>query len=316
MGIKGIFRNVHPFQQLVYALFIALASLLAVMIVGMLMALPFLAGHDWSLLMNGNLYSDPDAVPLLKYLQLLQSFGLFIIPPFVFAYLFSDHVARALRINKKPGSKGILLSIAMVWFASPLINELGMWNASIELPPFLSGLEEWMKEKEAAAEELTNLFIETKTIGGLLFNIVLIGIIPGVGEELLFRGVIQKIFAKWTRSSHWAIWLTAALFSALHLQFYGFFPRMLLGAMFGYMLVWSGNLWLPILAHFINNATAVVAYYLYERQLIPVDPDELGTGSEYGFAIIISMAAIVGAGYLLWRTGKGTESEREHRLQE
>ncbi len=316
MSIKGIFRNLHPFQQLVFILFISLASLLVVMIVGMLLALPFLVGHDWSKLMNGNLYNDPDALHLLKYLQLLQSLGLFILPPFVFAYLFSDKVGQALKIDKKPGFSEILLSVAMVWFASPLINELGIWNAEIELPKFLSGLEEWMKEKEAAAEELTNLFIETGTVGGLLFNIVLIGIIPGVGEELLFRGVIQKIVSRWTRSPHWGIWLTAALFSALHLQFYGFFPRMLLGAMFGYMLVWSGNLWMPILAHFLNNTTAVVAYYLYDRQVINVDPDELGTGSEFGVVVIISTIAVVASGYLLWRLGKRKESEREYRLQE
>jgi len=316
MRIKGIFHNLHPFQQLVFILFISLASLLVVMIVGMVMALPFLVSHDWSLLLNGNLYNDPDAVHLLKYLQLLQSVGLFIIPPFVFAYLFSDQVKNTLHIDKKPGVAGIVLSTAMVWFASPLINQLGIWNAGIELPQFLSGIEEWMKEKEAAAEELTNLFIETGTFGGLLFNIVMIGIIPGVGEELLFRGVIQKIFTQWTRSPHWAIWLTAALFSALHLQFYGFFPRMLLGGMFGYMLAWSGNLWLPILAHFINNSTAVIAYYLYDRQLIKIDPDELGTGSEFGFAVCISVAVIAGAGYLLWKQGKRKGSEREYRLQE
>jgi membrane protease YdiL (CAAX protease family) len=125
----------------------------------------------------------------------------------------------------------------------------------------------------------------------------MIGIIPAIGEELLFRGVIQRIFTEWTKNIHWGIWISAILFSALHLQFYGFVPRAILGAIFGYLLVWSGNLWLPVLAHFINNTVAVIAYYFYGEGILSVDPDKIGTNSEYHIAIIISFLLMV---WLFW----------------
>ena len=96
-------------------------------------------------------------------------------------------------------------------------------------------------------------------------------IIPAIGEEVLFRGIIQrKIFHK-IGDMHISIWLTAILFSAIHLQFLGFFPRVILGAMFGYMYAWSRNLWTPIFAHFVNNATTLLMVYLSNQQLIAVD---------------------------------------------
>jgi hypothetical protein len=97
--------------------------------------------------------------------------------------------------------------------------------------------------------------------------------LPAIGEELLFRGVLQKLIQKMTGSSHWAIWITATLFSALHLQFFGFLPRLLLGALFGYLLEWTGTLWLPILAHFINNASGVIVFFITGEGLESDKPD-------------------------------------------
>jgi hypothetical protein len=129
----------------------------------------------------------------------------------------------------------------------------------------------------------------------------MIGIIPAVGEELLFRGIIQRVLIQWTRNKHLGVWIAAILFSALHFQFYGFVPRALLGVMFGYMLIISGNLWLPVIAHFINNTVAVIAYYMYDIGTIEVDPDTLGTNSAYGIAGIISLLAVITLFILLKR---------------
>jgi membrane protease YdiL (CAAX protease family) len=121
----------------------------------------------------------------------------------------------------------------------------------------------------------------------------MIAFLPSIGEELLFRGVIQRIFTNWTRNYHWGIWISALLFSALHMQFYGFIPRMFLGVLFGYLLVWSGSMWLPIIAHFINNAVAVVAMYLIDKELLSPEIEEIGTTSDSYYMAAVSLLLIV-----------------------
>src|SRR5690606_2422366 len=116
----------------------------------------------------------------------------------------------------------------------------------------------WMKVQELQMEKITEKILQVTSFSGLLLNLLVIAIIPAIGEELLFRGCLQPVFHRWTKNIHIAIWITAIIFSAIHVQFYGFIPRMLMGAVFGYMLYWGRSIWLPIIAHFINNATAVI----------------------------------------------------------
>ena len=140
-----------------------------------------------------------------------------------------------------------------------------------------------MKASEEQAAALTEAFLKMSTPGELIFNLFMIALIPAIGEELLFRGIVQNIFSRWLKNNHAAVWFTAILFSAMHMQFYGFIPRLMLGAMLGYLLVWSGNLWWPIIAHFVNNAAAVIFSYLFQNKFIDLDPDTIGScpGSRY-----------------------------------
>ena len=69
----------------------------------------------------------------------------------------------------------------------------------MKLPEFMSGLENWMRTMEDAATVLVEKFMKVESIPGLLFNIFMIAIIPALGEELMFRGVIQRIFSNWTK---------------------------------------------------------------------------------------------------------------------
>ena len=130
----------------------------------------------------------------------------------------------------------------------------------------------------------------------------MIAILPALGEELMFRGVIQRILTNWTKNYHWGIWITAFLFSAMHMQFYGFLPRMALGAMFGYLLVWTGTMWVPILAHFVNNAMGVLGYYFIGKGVISKDVEEWGTGTEQLPLAIFSIAIV---GFLLFLIYRG-----------
>jgi len=155
------------------------------------------------------------------------------------------------------------------------------------------GIETWMKNAEEQAGELTEAFLKVETVGGLLFNIFMIAFLPAIGEELLFRGVIQRIFTRWTQNVHWGIWISAILFSALHMQFYGFIPRMLLGVLFGYLLVWSGSMWLPIIAHFINNGVAVVIMYLVDKELLNPELEVIGSTSDSYYLAAVSLVLVI-----------------------
>ena len=202
-----------------------------------------------------------DGLVGMKWLQLLQSVATFLLPALAGAYLWSNTPMQWLHLNSKPSWQEASAAVVIMLLAIPGINLLSAWNQQMVLPQWMSGIEQWMRMQEDAAAQLTEQFLRVDTVGGLLVNIGLMALLPAVGEELTFRGVVQGMF---TRNRHVAIWATAAIFSFVHMQFYGFLPRMLLGAMFGYMLWWTGSLWVPMLMHFVNNCAAVVvAFWAY-----------------------------------------------------
>jgi len=215
-------------------------------------------------------------INFMKYFQTIISLGTFVLPPFIIAYIFKGEIAKYLSLNKNPYLFSILLVAITMILAIPFINFLAEWNSTLSFPEYFADIEKFMKTAEEDAEKLTLAFLKANNIGTLLINLFVIALIPAVGEELLFRGVFQKIISDWTRNAHIGIWVAAFLFSAMHFQFYGFVPRMLMGAFFGYLLVWSKNIWLPIAAHFVNNAFAVIAYYLMDKSVIGNGAETMG----------------------------------------
>ncbi len=296
-----------PFPQLMFSGFVILVSFLLFLLLSMILAIP-LFGLDsmMSIPTIGDL-SDPESIRVLKYFQVVQSIGLFIVPPIILAWLFHGRIVEYLYLKRNTTSTSIFLVAVLVFISLPSINFIGEWNTRMEFPEFLAGLERWMKNAEENAAELTEAFLNVETTGGLLFNLFMIAFLPAIGEELLFRGVIQRIFTNWTRNHHWGIWISAILFSALHIQFYGFVPRMLLGVLFGYLLVWSGSMWLPIVAHFFNNGFAVVAMYLVDKNVLNPAVEEIGatTGSRY--AAILSLALVFLLMFLIKKENRGNE---------
>jgi membrane protease YdiL (CAAX protease family) len=198
---------------------------------------------------------------IFKYLQATQGIALFIIPSFILSFMMTKGPGNWLLIRNIPNAITILLVICLAVLLIPVISITGQFNSKMELPRWLSGLENWMRNKEDTAYYLTGVLLEAKSIWILLVNLFVMVILPALGEELLFRGVIQQIFQKMFKSGHSAIWITAILFSAIHLQFYGFLPRLILGLVFGYLFYWGGSIWLPVTAHFVNNAIPVISSY-------------------------------------------------------
>ena len=254
-----------------------------------------------------------DGLVGMKWLQLLQSVATFLLPALAGAYLWSNTPMQWLHLDSKPSWQEALAAVVVMLLAIPGINLLSAWNQQMVLPEWMSGIEQWMRMQEDAAAQLTEQFLRVDTVGGLLVNIGLMALLPAVGEELTFRGVVQGMF---TRNKHVAIWATAAIFSFVHFQFYGFLPRMLLGAMFGYMLWWTGSLWAPMLMHFVNNCAAVVVAYLAYNHLEEGRAEMLDTiGTEDTillgvFSICIVLIMMVMYGYF-YSHGKILTNEKD-----
>jgi len=226
---------------------------------------------------------------------------LFVVPPFILALLYHGNISEYLLIDRSAPGVSYLLAAVSLLFIVPFINYLGALNSQMSFPESLSGIENWMRTMEDTAEGMVEKFMKVESISGLLFNIFMIAVIPAIGEELMFRGVIQRILTNLTKNKHWGIWIAAFLFSAMHMQFYGLLPRMALGAMFGYLLVWTGTMWVPILAHFVNNTMGVMGYYLINKGVISKDVEEWGSGTEQLPLVIFSMTIVGFLLYLIWR---------------
>jgi len=260
-----------------------------------------------------NNYSDPTTISMVKVIQTVSAIGTFIIPAFLLAYFFDEHPAEYLSINRRPNISSAFLVILVILASLPLINYLGELNERMSLPSFFSELEKWMKEMEDSAAGLTKSFLDMHSVSDMLYMVFMIALLPALGEELLFRGILQRLFSEWTRNIHAGIWISAVLFSAMHMQFYGFIPRMMLGALLGYLLAWSGSLWLPVIAHFINNASAVVLTYLFSKNIIELDADKIGTGDEMN-VVWISVVVVAFLLLLIYRIEKNRRLENHDTL--
>lgn len=245
------------------------------------------------------LFEQPLSVNALKWIQFAQSAAMFLLPPLCMAYLWSQEPMKWLKVDKFQSFKVSVCAVLLMLVALPAINLLSHLNQQITLPAFLEPLEQWMKTSEESANALTEQFLSVTTFGGLIINLLLMALLPAVAEELTFRGVLQRLFQPSTMlqnsTPHLAIWCSAILFSAIHLQFYGFIPRMLMGALFGYMLIWTGSLWVPILMHFTNNAMAVILYFVAQRADWDMEKvDAIGTCDTLWLGIVSMVMTIIG----------------------
>lgn len=206
----------------------------------------------------------------LKGMLLISSITTFILPAWILYRSESGIHPYFERINKVSSLQYLFVFAAMLCFI-PMMSLLAYWNESMQLPDSLQGVQQWMRASEDSAAVMTKQIVEESTWGGLLINLIILAVVPAVGEEMVFRGCLQNIFGRWIWNKHVVIWLVAIIFSAFHMQFFGFIPRMLLGAFFGYLYVWSRNIYLPIFGHFINNASATITAFYYTRKGIPFE---------------------------------------------
>lgn len=248
-----------------------------------------------------NLDFTDHSVLLATYIgQVLGSVVTFIMPALIFTALVTKNRMEYLNFNH--GSKFIVFVLAAVLmvFANPMIDFMADLNSKIPFPDIIKRLEE-------AAQKEQDAFLANQ--GWLRFsaNVIMIGLLAAFCEELFFRAVLQKIMIKWTKSVHWGVWITAIIFSAVHLEFYGFIPRMFMGVYLGYLFVWTRSIWVPMLAHFINNSL-VVAVIFFKPEMMNSDKINIGSGSQI-IDLLSSIAIVTVALFLIYRLRDKTPVE-------
>lgn len=230
----------------------------------------------------------------IRISTVIQDCVIFILPAIVSALLISPYPARFLGIDKVFDIRMLILALLAMIVSIPAMNSLVAFNESLTLPDSLSWIENLMRNAEEQAQESVKILLGRHTIGSLIVNVLIVGVLAGLSEEIFFRGALQRILLSGRMNVHLAIWLTAFIFSAFHLQFFGFLPRLLLGAYFGYLFYWSRSLWLAVIMHTFNNS--IVVYSMWKANGVEVTSENesinnLGVGSPV--LIIASIILIV-----------------------
>lgn len=270
--MKGLLAHRPPLNQLLTLVGVSLASFFVIGMVGTIV-LQEITGVSLERLSNVSpeTISSPGMLTFLRGMQFVQFLGLFVLPTWVCARLFSYHPNRLIGLQAPNLHAFWFWGILIMIISLPFIQFIGDLNQQI---PFPGGLKEWMDEKEKSAESMVKSLLSAQSLKDLVLNIFFVAALAGIGEELLFRGLIQRLLSR--RYGRWAgILIAAALFSAMHLQFYGFFPRFLLGIVLGVLFAYSGSLWVAILAHFFYDAMLITAAYanpalLHSESIIPI----------------------------------------------
>ena len=272
-----ILESLTPFTRILFSVLLVITSFAITFLLGLMLAKPLFGAGILDIMNSLSDYGSPDSLRLLQYFQVIQSFGLFILPALFAGYFFGNSSLKYLFLNKPSKWPSYLLTLLLILASLPMINWMISVNDMMKLPDALRGIEDWMRATEAEAAKLTEAFMAMPTMGSFLFNMVMIAILPAIGEEIMFRGLIQRLLKEWLGNIHIAIFISALLFSAMHMQFYGFLPRMVLGMVFGYLFYWTGSLWIPIFAHFLQNGMVVVVTYLGQRGIIGGDYENFGS---------------------------------------
>ena len=295
MPKNALLAGLRPAEKFLFSVVILFILGLAFQFLGAFLA-AWIYGFRVSEVLALGAYDDANYVAALKLIQMLGSVGTFIIPAFLFSYLFEGQLFSYYKFRNPTGTVPMLLVILMMISVIPFINYMAEINLKMEIP--IRALDQLLRTLESTAEEMMVAFTATKSISGLLVNLLMIGVIAAVGEELIFRGLMQRLMTQMLKNPHVAILITALLFSAFHFQFFSFLPRFVLGLILGYLMYYGQSIWYPILAHFVNNAMGVIYYYFNSRGSADDMLEEIGTSTLIPVAAVISLALFLLCGAL------------------
>lgn len=279
-------ERMSGWKQLGYFVLLVLGSLIAVnLFLG-------LAAVVITLTTGGDVGILSSRTPLL-IMQFVSQLFIFFLPCYLYLRIQKKPIISTIDLDKKSGWRMYIYAVAIFLLAIPVNDLLMKLNQDVSFPQSLLWLEQLLKEQEAQMAKLTETMLDTTSIIGLFNALVVVALMAAVGEEILFRGILQKILIRLFKNPHVAIVITAILFSAVHFQFYGSFARMFIGLMLGYIYFYTRNLKIPIMFHFINNATLVIFYFLWKKGIVGVNPMNDISTSPSLFTAFIAVVAIV-----------------------
>jgi len=297
--MKGLLKSKKAGTQLLILISIALASFFILGLLGTVI-LSKVSGMSLEAMSDSSKwdYNSGTLVTVIRGMQIIQFITLFVVPTFLCAWFFSTDSKKYLGLTMPANSMYFLVGAALLILALPLVNFLGELNRSVQFPAALAN---WMKEQEAEAAKTIKALLSKHSVKDLVLNIICIAGLAAVGEELLFRGIAQRLLIKLFKN-HWAgIIISAFLFSAMHVQFYGFMPRFMLGILLGAVYWYSGSLWTAILAHFVYDAFLIVLVYFNPATLNEENTLQL---SNLAMVAVVSLIAVVSL--VVWMKKKST----------
>lgn len=274
-------------------IFILAALLILGLIIGSLLGVvyPLVTGQDVMSLNS------------LRFMQISSQIFTFVLPPILYAMLIKDNPRESLGI-KKVSYHWFIIGFIMMYAILPLNNVFAEWNAGLKLPESMSRIEELIKEMYESSAVILEKLVNVNTFGGFVINLIMIAGLAALGEELLFRSIIQTSLIKFCKNAHVGIIIASAIFSFIHFDFYAFIPRLVLGMLLGYMFYYSRSIWVSMFMHFVNNATAVVIYYLNNIGITNIDVETFGQTQL--LPLLISVALMV---VLFWLAIRRTINE-------
>lgn len=274
--MRNFLQALSPLGQLAFSVLFSFMSIALFQFLGIFI-IKLLYGYSPQDMLTMMDFTNPDFLNVTILFAVLNAIGMFLLPALTCASFLSEKPYDYLKISSKPSRKLIGVSVALALLSLPIINYTSALNLLVDLP-------EWMLEEEAKREELITMFLEKKS---LWLNLFLLAIVPAFSEEFFFRGIIQKLLNKvFNGRVHFAVILTAIMFSAMHIQFAGFLPRFFMGLVLGYLYVYSKSLWPSIILHFCNNAISVVLATLI------ISDESYSTIEEVGTTLDISTTAV------------------------
>ena len=280
--------NQNPDLSPIVVLAIAFGMFILGNIVGssLMIAVAKMEGLDFQAVLKSLTENSPVGTRnFIRMVMLINHLFSFIIPASLTAWIaYKNNIFKALRLQKIPKLSLIGLGFLMLVVSVPLVQYAYQVNKMIPLP-------QWMMDMENSTGNILEAIIAKENFYEIIVNVLLIAVIPAIGEEMMFRGIIQQQFGRLLKNEHITVWLSAAFFSAIHMQFQGFLARLILGALLGYLLIWTRSLWVPMIVHFLNNGLQVIA--IYAMNIKPSDMQKIEEGDKMHWTMGLASLMLV-----------------------
>lgn len=204
------------------------------------------------------LMSNPAYFRDLQIMQTLSAIFGFFIPTVITASYLNRKPLGLIGFQKKTSSTQVMLTLLIILCGLGISSGLGYLSYQLPLPAHLkANFDQLEANYVAQAASLVRL----NSIPELLLSIIVLALVPAVCEEVFFRGGLQNFMYRSNHKMWFTLIVVSLIFSAVHFSGYGFLSRVALGLILGLLYHFTQNIWLNILAHFVNNALAVILMY-------------------------------------------------------